>query len=166
MAVSKETRALVMRVIETASHAPGVIGKGHYDKRQWLVAVVAHMENQEPVAMQDAAQGCLAEYLAQRIEEYIRSTRDSAIENLREIDALRRDQRQQNRIVQVRMESGDHTAKKLKDCTPSELDVLAEQYEKSAAADTRRAGYYRVLARQMRLAGLAEQDPLSKLLAA
>jgi hypothetical protein len=42
---------------------------------------------------------------------------------------------------------------------------LAES-EKSAAADTRRAGYYRVLARQMRLAGLAEQDPLSKLLAA
>jgi hypothetical protein len=166
MAVGKETRALVMRVIEQASRAPGVIGKGHYDKRQWLVEVLGQLKTDEPLAWQDAAQGCLAEYLAQRIEEYIRSTRDAAIENLRALDALRCDQRQQNRIVQVRMENGEHAAKKLKDCTPSELDVLAEQYEKSAAADTRRAGYYRVLARQMRLAGLAEQDPLSKLLAA
>lgn len=53
----------------------------------------------------------------------------------------------------------------VKTCPPLELDTLAEQYERSSAADARRARFCRLLAQQMRLAGLADDAPLTRLLA-
>ncbi len=164
MTVSRETRGIIMRAIEHVSQEPGVIGRGHYDKACWLDRVIAHMNAEQPIAAADASLGCVTEYYAQRIEEYIRTTRDAEIENLRGIEALRRNVRQQQRIVQVHTENGDYLTKRLRDCTAAELDTLARQYEKSAAADSRRATYYRSLAQQMRLFGLAEGLPLSKAL--
>lgn len=164
MAVSKETRAIVMRAIATLADE-AVNGTG-IDKPLWRRLLIAHMDKQEPEAAKELAAAVLEPWYAERIEDYIRGSRDAGIENLTELEQVKRRLRKLQTIVQIKGQNGQYVAKKIQACTPIEHDTLAEQYEKSGAADLRRAKFHRFVAQQMRLAGLAENDPLSKLLSA
>lgn len=164
MSIRPELRAIVMRAIEKIGQQ--VVTPLGYDKAAWRARVMDHMATDEPEARAEVAADCETVWYGQRIDEYIRHSRDAAVETVRDIDALKRALKAENRIVQIRAEDGSFVAKRLTDCTATEHDQIADQYEKSSASDARRARFHRLLARQMRLAGLAETDTLAKLLAA
>lgn len=159
----ESARAIAMRTIEEVGAE--VVKSSGYDKRVWLALVMKRMQEAEPVAdavIRTDAAGAVYRGL---IEQYIRASKNAAVENLTDLEKIKARLRSENQIVQVKGADGVHVAKPLKACSALELDTLAEQYERSAASDMRRARFCRLLAQQMRLAGLADADPLSKLIA-
>ena len=159
----ESARAIAMRMIAVIGEE--IVEPSGYDKEQWLTLVARRMKADEPVADAVIKTASATAVYRSLIEQYIRSSKNAAIENLTDLERIKARLRQEHQIVQVKGADGAYVAKPLKACSALELDTLAEQYERSAASDTRRARFCRLLARQMRLAGLADSDPLSKLIA-
>lgn len=162
MAVPDGCRSVVMRIIDRS--AERVTQRAGIDKRRWLKLVVRYMAIFEPVVDRAIVAEARANAYSGLIEQYIRSSKDSVVESLTDLEKIKAALKRRNRIVQIRQPSGTYVAKRLNDCSAIELDALAEQYERSAASDARRARFCRMLARQMRLAGLDDRAPLSRLI--
>lgn len=156
-------RSIAMRMIEMVGAE--IVKSSGYDKAAWLWLVSERMQTQEPIAdaviRTEAASGVYRSL----IEQYIRSSKSAAVENLTDLEKIKATLRAGNAVVQIKGADGAYAAKPLKACTPLDMDVLAEQYERSSAADARRGRFYRMVAQQMRLAGLGEQATVSQLLA-
>lgn len=152
-----------MRMI--AAIGEEIVQSSGYDKERWLSLVSERMATHETVADAVIRTASATGVYRSLIDQYIRSSKNAAVENLTDLDRIKARLRQEHQIVQVKGADGTYVAKPLKACSALELDTLAEQYERSAASDMRRARFCRLLARQMRLAGLADADPLSKLIA-
>lgn len=159
----ESARAIAIRMI--ASVADEIVRPAGYDKRAWLTLVIQRMQQTEPLADSVIRTDAAGDVYRGLIEQYIRGSKNAAVENLTDLEKIRARLRNQEQIVQVKGADGVHVAKPLKACTALELDTLAEQYERSSASDARRARFCRLLAQQMRLAGLADSDPLSRLIA-
>jgi hypothetical protein len=142
--------------------APRVTYSYGLDKQRWLAMLMRYMRLCEPHAHRAIVSAAGEEQYRSLIESYIRSSKSAAIENLTDLDRVKRSLKAGRRIVQIRDAAGVYYAKRLIDCTPVELDVLAAQYERSSASDARRARFCRMLAQQMRLAGFGEQDQLRR----
>lgn len=156
-------RSIAMRVIEAVGAQ--IVQSSGYDKSAWLALVAKRMKDDEPVADSVIRTDAAGAVYRSLIEQYIRGSKSAAVENLTDLERIKAKLRTENQIVQVKGADGAYAAKPIKTCTALELDTLAEQYERSSAADARRARFCRLLAQQMRLAGLADADPLSKLIA-
>jgi hypothetical protein len=163
MAIPNEARSIAMRAIARISER--VTTSSGLNKERWLQVLERYMAIIEPMADKTVKAGASRDYYHDLIEQYIRNSKDAAVENLNDLDKIKRQLRKRDQIVQIKDVTGRYVAKKMSACSPLELDTLAEQYERSSAADARRARFCRLLARQMRLAGLDDRAPLSELLA-
>lgn len=165
-ALRPELRTLLTEVISAAADTKGVLGRGGIDKKRWRKTVLARMGKDHKLEHKDISGVCVDEFYRLQIERFIRSSKGSRVESLTEMEQIKTSLKKKNRIVQLRADDGSYITKRESACTIAELDRLAEFYEERIIGDTRRAAFYRRLAGQMRLAGFADSDPLSKFLAA
>lgn len=165
MVISKEARAIALRVCEALAAEPSIVKSSGIDKARWKTMLAQRMKRDERVADRVIGNGARQAYYDAIVEYRIRFSKDAAVENLRDLEAIKRALKEQSQMVQVHTQTGGYAAKMLKACTPLELDTLAEYHRQKEQGHGRRASFYERLAFQMRLAGLAEDDPLSKLLA-
>jgi len=137
-----------------------------FNKPAWRKRLAAELQTNDPVVAQELEGGATDELYAGIIEEAIRQSRgaDPVVDTITDLARFKKRVAKDNRIVQIRRPDGAYIAKRMRDVTAAEFDTLALAYERSSASDARRGRYYRECARQMRLAGLQQSDPLSKLL--
>jgi hypothetical protein len=156
-------RGVVMRAIEKI--APRVVASAGIDKVRWRSLLERYMGIFHPRIDAGITKTARGAVYGGMIDEYTRRSRNTAIENLRDLEEIKAEFKRENRLVHVRLNDGAYVAKRERDCTTLELETLADQHDQYAAGHVRRAGYYRELARQMRLAGFdVAKDPLSRLL--
>lgn len=165
MPISKEARSIALRVCDALARDDTIVKAAGIDKKKWKAALAARMKRDEKHADRAIGNGSKQAYYDAIVEYRIRFSKDAAVENLRDLDAIKRALKEQSQMVQVHTQTGEWAAKMLKTCTPLELDTVAEYHRQKERGHGRRAAFYERLAFQMRLAGLADDDPLSKLLA-
>lgn len=164
MPISKEARSVAVGVCDALARDATIVKSSGIDKKKWKSALAARMKRDEKSADRVIGSGARQAYYDAIVEARIRLSKDAAVENLRDLDAMKKALKEQNQLVQIQGERGDYRAKPLKACTPVELDTLAEYHRRKERGHGRRASFYERLALQMRLAGLADDDPLSRLL--
>lgn len=164
-AVGRDVRALLFAEIDKVAGEPRVLMSWGIDKDRWVRTVLIRMKRYQRCAFDEIAATCVAEYFKQRVAEFIRSSRDAAVENLTDVEEIKKSVKRSKRVVEVKQSDGSYVSKRESQCTPSELEVLADFHEGLGETHRRRASHYRLMAKQMRLAGFAETDPLSKYLA-
>jgi len=143
-----------------------------YNKLGWRQGLKKAMSAQEPVAAQVIRDSAEDAVYADIIEDAIHhfkpgdSEVPEAAKTQRAIAKFRRFVKQSEILVSVPIDGRRVDVKRYRDCSPAELDAAAVLCEHKAAPYQRQAKFLHASATQGRLAGLGENDPLSKLLAA
>ena len=168
MRITREIKAIVSGIIDAVSREAGVVNSHGIDEHRWRRRVWRRMERDQPHAHAAVEAGAAEDWYALRIAEHIRRSRDTEIENLRDwkeqLDRLRGGAADE--VLRIRVGQNEYVAKRLRDCTTAECLPVGEQYMESSRDLARRGRFLLEVGRQMRLAGLGEDDPLSVLLAA
>jgi predicted amidophosphoribosyltransferase len=142
-----------------------------YDKPAWRKALMEHMADTEPIADQIIRETAVEAIYGDVIEDAIHHFKASdetvpeAAKTKRAIQKFRNFVKQSALLVSVPSTGNRVHAKRYRDCTPAELDAAAVLCEHKAAPYQRQAKFLHESAAQARLAGLADSDPLSNLLA-
>lgn len=130
------------------------------DAAEWLKIADGHFKNVNPTTALMLEAEAVAMSKKAVLDEYIRSGRSAAVDAIRDLDKIARRARTRTRYEVIQVEQGQIIKKREIDCTIRERIILAEQYERSAASDTRRARYHRYVAAQLVLEGMGEGDSL------
>lgn len=166
MAIPSEVRRIVLGKIGLLSEDERVSTAGGLEKPMWLKLLIRLMKEEEVDAHKAVLAGAAEDYYRNLIEWFIRHTRVPVVDNLLSLEQSLQQAKQANEVAQLRMPNGEYHAKRYIDLTPLEADLLAEQYSRQSATLARKAAQLRADARQARLAGLADDQPFSRLLVA
>lgn len=96
----------------------------------------------------------------QILEEYLRSTRSSYVDQYRDLKKIVASAKRKTRYEVIQLAPGNIIRKREIECTISERIILAQQYERSSASDLRRARYHRAVADLLTKAGMSQQQSL------
>lgn len=163
--IPREAERIAERLADRLAHDPAIVKPFEIDKERWKLKLREQMAEVEKHAHRAIGRGATQTFYDQVVEKRIRYSKNPATESLRDVEAIKRALKRQNQMVQVQTDTGEYVAKPLRGCTPLEFDALAEYHRQKERGHGRSAGFYERLAMQMRLAGLADDDPLAKLLA-
>lgn len=130
------------------------------DAGAWLKVADGHFKQSNPATAPVLEAEAVAMSKKAVLDEYIRSGRSAAVDAIRDLDKIARRAKKRTRYEVIQIEQGQIVKKREIDCTIRERIILAEQYERSAASDTRRARYHRYVAAQLVLEGMSESDSL------
>jgi hypothetical protein len=166
VAIPSEVRRIVLGKIGVLSEDERVSTPAGLEKPTWLKLLICLMRDEEGDAHKVVLAGAAEDYYRNLIEWFIRHTRVPVVDNLLSLEESLRQAKQANEVAQLRMPNGEYHAKRYIELTPLEADILAEQYARQSATLARKAAQLRADARQARLAGLADDEPFSTLLAA
>lgn len=162
--ISPSVKRVVMAAVHhVRSNDRSIVKRAEFDPIRWRQQVRRHLDQNDPVVVRELELGSSEAYIATCVDEYVRSSRDPELDNIRALDDVRKNVRRQRQIVRVHDIHG-YTDKELRHCTPRDLDALKSQYEKSGRADLRRSKFYGDLAQQVRQLGLGETEQLKTLL--
>jgi hypothetical protein len=96
----------------------------------------------------------------QILEEYLRSTRSPYVDQYRDLKKIVASAKRKTRYEVIQLGPGNIIRKREIECTISERIILAQQYERSAGSDLRRARYHRAVADLLTKAGMSQQQSL------
>lgn len=168
MRITREIKAIVLNAIDAVGLQAGVVNRWGIDEREWRHRLLRHMQRREPVAHAAVEASAAEDWYERQIAERIRKSRDQAIENLQDWDKQLERLRAgaADEIMKIRIGQNEYLTKRLRDCTTAECLACGEQYLEQSRDLARRGRFLLEVGRQMRLAGLSEDDTLRRLLVA
>lgn len=130
------------------------------DEDAWLRLLIERMETDEPAAHRSVQLEAARDYYMGCIKHYIRGTRDTAMDAVRDVrDSMKR-ATEQNTIVKFKV-GKEFKVKRYIDITPREALALSEECRKQGGALLRKAAQYEADANRAIQLGLALDRPFS-----